>query len=61
MALYPLTAYRAALLAARTALESLKQHGHQREAVSHMLTRAELYELLGYTDYEARDRAYFVG
>jgi hypothetical protein len=23
------------------------------------LTRAELYDLLGYTGYEARDRAYF--
>jgi len=24
-----------------------------------MLTRAELYDLLGYSDYEARDRANF--
>jgi methylisocitrate lyase len=27
--------------------------------VPQMLTRAELYDLLGYTGYEARDRAYF--
>ena len=26
-----------------------------------MLTRAELYDLLGYTGYEDRDRAYFGG
>jgi 2-methylisocitrate lyase-like PEP mutase family enzyme len=26
-----------------------------------MQTRAELYDLLGYTDWEARDRAYFEG
>jgi len=26
-----------------------------------MMTRAELYELLGYTGYESRDRSYFGG
>ena len=26
-----------------------------------MQTRQELYDLLGYTDYEARDRSYFGG
>jgi len=26
-----------------------------------MMTRQELYDLLGYTGYEARDRAYFGG
>jgi len=61
MALYPLTAYRAALLAARDTLVHLKEHGTQKERVSQMLTRAELYELLGYTDYEARDRQFFTG
>jgi methylisocitrate lyase len=57
--LYPLTAFRAALRAVQQTLEQLKQHGHQRGLLSQMLSRQELYDLLGYTEYEARDRAYF--
>jgi methylisocitrate lyase len=59
MVLYPLTAFRAALKAAQDTLADLLARGHQRDRLPHMLTRAELYELLGYADYEARDRAYF--
>jgi methylisocitrate lyase len=57
--LYPLTAFRVAMRSAGQALASIKQQGHQRELLPQMLTRQELYDLLGYTDYEARDRAYF--
>ena len=59
MVLFPLTAFRAALKSARDTLADLKTLGHQRERLPQMLTRAELYELLGYSDYEARDRTYF--
>jgi methylisocitrate lyase len=59
MVLYPLTAFRAALRAARDTLAELRQKGHQRDRLPEMLTRAELYDLLDYSDYEARDRAYF--
>ena len=59
MVLFPLTAFRAALKSARDTLADLKTLGHQRERLPQMLTRAELYELLGYSDYEARDHAYF--
>jgi methylisocitrate lyase len=59
MVLFPLTAFRAAMKAARDTLTDLKTLGHQRDRLGQMLTRAELYELLGYSDYEARDRAYF--
>jgi methylisocitrate lyase len=59
MVLYPLTAYRVALRAAERALIEVRDRGHQRELLPDMLTRAELYELLGYEDYEARDRNYF--
>ena len=45
--------------AAEETLRSLKETGHQRESVARMLTRVELYDLLGYTGYEARDKAYF--
>jgi methylisocitrate lyase len=57
--LFPLTAFRAALKAARETLAGVKGLGHQRDRLPQMLTRAELYDLLGYADYEARDRAYF--
>lgn len=59
MALYPLTALRVALKAAQATLTDLARHGHQRDRIPDMLTRAELYDLLGYSSYEARDRAYF--
>jgi methylisocitrate lyase len=60
MVLYPLTAFRSALRAAQETLAELLQKGHQRDRIPGMLTRAELYDLLGYSGYEARDRAYFV-
>jgi methylisocitrate lyase len=59
MVLFPLTALRAALKSARDVLADIKTLGHQRDRLPQMLTRAELYDLLGYSDYEARDRAYF--
>ena len=57
--LYPLTAFRAAMRAVQDTLTAIGQQGHQRDCISKMLTRAELYELLGYSGYEERDRAYF--
>src|ERR1051325_7460336 len=59
MVLFPLTAFRAAIKSARDTLADLKTLGHQRDRIPHMLTRTELYELLGYSDYEARDKSYF--
>jgi methylisocitrate lyase len=59
--LYPLTAFRVAMKAARETLELLRREGSQAKALPQMLTRAELYDVLGYTDYEQRDRAYFGG
>jgi methylisocitrate lyase len=59
MVLYPLTAFRAALRAAQETLAEILAKGHQRDCLPQMLTRAELYDLLGYSGYEARDRAYF--
>jgi methylisocitrate lyase len=59
MVLFPLTALRVALRAADSALQEIRAHGSARALLPRMLTRAELYELLGYSDYEARDRQYF--
>jgi methylisocitrate lyase len=61
MILYPVTTLRAALKAAQDTLGEIRDKGHQREMLPRMLTRAELYDLLGYSGYEARDRAYFGG
>jgi methylisocitrate lyase len=61
MALFPLTAFRAAMNAARATLQTLFREGTQKSAVPQMLTRAELYDILGYQGYEERDRAYFGG
>jgi len=59
--LYPLTAFRAAMKAAEETLAHLRDHGTQRDLLPRMQTRAELYDLLGYEEWEARDRAYFDG
>jgi len=57
--LFPLTAFRSAMKAAEETLRSVKQHGHQKERFATMMTRAELYDYLGYTGYEERDRRFF--
>jgi methylisocitrate lyase len=59
MVLFPVTVFRVALKAARDTLAEIREMGHQRGRLPQMLTRAELYDLLGYSGYEARDRAYF--
>ena len=61
LVLYPLTAFRSAMRAAEETLADLHRAGHQRASIPRMMTRAELYDRLGYTNYEARDRAYFGG
>lgn len=57
--LYPLTAFRAAMKAAEATLRELARSGTQSGCLDQMQTRAELYDLLGYGDWEERDRAYF--
>ncbi|MFM8272893.1 MAG: methylisocitrate lyase [Gemmata sp.] len=57
--LFPLTAFRVAMKAAEDTLRDLLANGVQSASLPKMQTRAELYDLLGYTGYEARDRAYF--
>jgi methylisocitrate lyase len=59
--LFPLTAFRAAMRAAEETLRLLHTQGTQREALGRMQTRAELYEAIGYRDWEERDRSYFSG
>jgi methylisocitrate lyase len=57
--IYPLTAMRAAMRAAEEALITVRDEGTQDGLLDRMQSRAELYELLGYKDWEERDRAHF--
>ena len=49
-AIYPLSAFRAAMNAAGEVLKTLREQGTQRDMLDRMQTRAELYDLLGYAE-----------
>ena len=59
MVLFPLTAFRVAMKAAEETLIEVCRLGTQQGTVPKMLTRAELYDVLGYAGYEERDKRYF--
>jgi methylisocitrate lyase len=59
--LYPVTLLRTAMKAVEAALALIAAEGTQAELVDLMQTRQELYDLIGYSDYEDRDRQYFSG
>jgi len=54
MVLYPLSAFRAMNAAALNVYQLTRQQGTQQAAVDSMQTRADLYEFLGYHDYEQK-------
>jgi len=56
MALYPLSASRAMNRAALRVLTAIRDQGTQAAVVPDMLTRKELYELLGYEELERKQR-----
>ena len=59
MVLYPLTAFRMMNKAAEKAYRVLREQGTQKELLSEMQTRAELYDLINYYAYEELvDRLY---
>ena len=59
IALYPLSAFRAANLAALGVYETLRSQGTQKASVPTMQTRDDLYKYLGYHDYERKLDALF--
>ena len=59
MVLYPLSAFRAMSKAALTVYESIASNGDQQAVVPQMQTREELYEVLGYHEYERKLDALF--
>ena len=54
LVLYPLSAFRAMSAAALNVYETLRREGTQKDVVHIMQTRAELYELLNYHEYERK-------
>ena len=59
VALYPLSAFRAANLAALGVYEALRTSGTQKGVVGTMQTREDLYRYLGYYEYERKLDALF--
>jgi methylisocitrate lyase len=54
LVLYPLSAFRASAKAALNVYRTLRERGTQKGVLDAMQTRAELYEVLGYNDYERK-------
>jgi len=54
IALYPLSAFRAANAVALRVYQILREQGTQRAVLDSMQTREELYAFLGYHDYERK-------
>jgi methylisocitrate lyase len=54
LVLYPLSAFRAMSQAAETVYSALRREGTQKNVLELMQTRAELYDVLGYHDYERK-------
>src|SRR5262245_3050022 len=54
LVLYPLSAFRAMSRAALAVYAAIRQDGTQKSVVESMQTREELYDVLGYHDYERK-------
>ena len=54
LVLYPLSAFRAAARAQLRVYEAIRTAGTQKSVVDLMQTRAELYDVLGYHEYEQK-------
>jgi methylisocitrate lyase len=54
LVLYPLSAFRAMSKAALAIYETLRRDGTQKGVIDRMQTRTELYDVLGYNDYERK-------
>jgi len=59
LVIYPVTLLRVAMYSMKKALSLLREKGGQRELVPEMFTRKELYELIGYHEYEEFDNKIF--
>ncbi|MCE4612071.1 MAG: methylisocitrate lyase [Desulfurococcales archaeon] len=55
--IFPVTTFRASMKASKEVLEEIKMRGTQRYILDKLMTRREFYELIGYYEYEHRDKA----
>jgi methylisocitrate lyase len=53
--IFPVSEFRIAARAVERFYANLRQNGHVRDTLPDMMTRAALYEIIGYYDYEALD------
>jgi len=53
--IFPVSGFRIAARAVERFYANLHQNGHVQDTLPSMMTRAELYETIGYYDYEALD------
>ena len=56
MVIFPLTAFRMMLKTVKNTYNELKSEGTQKEMIDDMLTRKELYDLIGYNEYDCIDK-----
>ena len=59
--LYPLSAFRAMNKAAEAVYMAIRKDGHQKNVLDTMQTREELYDRIGYYDYERKLDSLFAG
>jgi methylisocitrate lyase len=59
LVLYPLSAFRAMSRAAEMTYEAIRRDGTQQAMLERMQTRSELYDVLGYHEYEMKLDALF--
>ena len=59
MVLYPLSAFRAMNKAAENVYAAIRRDGHQKAVLDTMQTRDELYQRIGYYNFEDRLDALF--
>lgn len=57
MVIYPVTSLRVAAKAYETVFQLIREHGSQKEGLSSMQTRSELYETISYYKFEELDKA----
>ena len=53
--IFPVSEFRIAARATERLYASLRRNGHVQEMLPDMMTRAALYDTIGYYDYEALD------
>jgi methylisocitrate lyase len=54
--IFPMTAFRVMMKSVGEAYEVVLKQGTQAELIDRMRTRQDLYDLIGYSDYEALDK-----